>query len=108
MNGDRSEVGVDVQQFAKRKQAGLWTQLARRVVERRIAHGAKQHRVALHHGGTGLGRQRIVRHGDRCGADRQSLERKPQAESLAHGLEYAQRCAITSGPMPSPGSTAMR
>ncbi len=98
MNGDRSQVCIDVQQLSQREEPRFGAQLARGAVEPGITHRAQQHGVAAQHGRAGLGWEGIVGHGHRGRADRKRFERETQLEALTDGLEHAHGLRDHLGP----------
>ena len=91
MNGDRSQVGIDVEQLAQREEPGLGAQRAGRAVQGWVADGPQQYRVTPQDRGARPGWQRIIRRGDARRTDWERLEREADVEALTDGFEHAHR-----------------
>ena len=70
MHRYRPEVGVDLEMLAQCQEPGFGAMLARRTIERRIAHSSEQHGIRLRDGVARRRREGLADTGKRRGADR--------------------------------------
>ena len=106
----RAKVGKELEMFAQRQQRrALGLLIRRQRLPLWAAHRTEKNRVAFTANPQRLRRERVPIHVDRHPAHTRLREIKVEVEFLGRRPSRTRRAsAITSGPMPSPGSTAMR
>ncbi len=107
MHGDGPQVGVGAKELPEGQQPCLGAPAALGRGERGMPDRPEQHRVGLDHGIRGPWRQRIARLGHARRADGVLRGVQAEAEELAAACSTRSASAVTSGPMPSPGRTAI-
>ena len=102
----RPEVGVAAEGLAERQQAALDPLLPRPAIERGISNRPEQHRLARRHASrVAAGQSRPRRH--RRAADREGSDTDRVAGIAPRPGAHPRASAMTSGPMPPPGSKAI-